>query len=452
MQFPTLALLLKLTFAIIKASLREIYVPTKEVISAQWLIAEKVIAVSVSLITTTLVARYLAPELFGRLSYLTSIAMLLSPVISLGLNGIVIRELVDRRADTGKILGTAFALRLGMGCIVFMISWGVISHFRLDEISGQLLFLIGASVFDASMVFDSWLQSRVLNRQAALCRLLALLLATLARISGVYWGLGLDWFVWTQAGQWLLVSLLLTTVYLTQRDRAHSIVIDNVEGKHLMKSGVMLMVSGVAAMIYLKIDQIMIGNILGDTEVGYYSIAVRLSELWYFVPQAIVMSFFPRILELRRKSEREYESFLQNLSNTLLILALIIAVIVSLYGDYAVMLLFGSNYMPSSGVLVIHIWGSLIIFHRVLLSRWLIAENLLGLSMMTQVAGAAINIVMNAIFIPKYGITGAAYTTLVSYFFSTYLVLYLSPKGMMIRSIFMRSFMLPVRCIKSRFS
>ena len=174
-------------------------------------------------------------------------------------------------------------------------------------------------------------------------------------------------------------------------------------------------------MIYMRIDQIMIKMMLGAEETGIYSAAVKLSEVWYFIPMIITTSIFPSIVKTKVESKALYQKRLQALYSFLVWMAICIAFIIMFFSDSIINTLYGSDYSQSAHVLKIHIWTGLFVFMGVAFSKFLIVENLTKISFYRTLSGAAINVVMNYLLINKYGIIGAAYATLAAQFSANYL-------------------------------
>jgi O-antigen/teichoic acid export membrane protein len=166
----------------------------------------------------------------------------------------------------------------------------------------------------------------------------------------------------------------------------------------------------------------MIKHLLNTEEVGYYAAAVRVSEAWYFVPVAIASSLFPALVSVRSVNIGEYENRLQHLFDFMVIIALIVALAISLTADWLVNIIYGSAYQKAATVLTIHIWAGIFVGLGVVRGKWLVTEGLQHLAPLYLGAGAVLNIVLNYIFIPRYGINAAAYTTLVTQAFASYIV------------------------------
>ena len=183
----------------------------------------------------------------------------------------------------------------------------------------------------------------------------------------------------------------------------------------------------------------------GAEEVGIYSVAVTLSEGWYFVPVAIVASFFPRLIEIKQKNPTLYYYRLQQLFDFLLILAFTVAIILTIIAEPLISILFGDAYAASAPILVVHIWTALFIFMRAAFSKWIMIENVLMFSLITQGLGALVNVALNFWLIPQYGGLGAAYATLIAYATASYFALLLHPKTRIIFVMMTKSFLSPIR-------
>jgi O-antigen/teichoic acid export membrane protein len=190
--------------------------------------------------------------------------------------------------------------------------------------------------------------------------------------------------------------------------------------KALLKDSWPLILSGLAAIIYMKIDQIMIGEMLGSYSVGIYSVAVRLSEVWYFIPMVITASVFPSMIEAKKQSEKLYHKRVQQLYTLVIWVAIGIALPMTFLSDWIVQLLYGAEYKAAASVLSIHIWAGVFVFLGVVSGKWLLIENLQIFSTINTVIGAITNVLLNYIFIHELGVFGVAWATLISYFIAAY--------------------------------
>jgi O-antigen/teichoic acid export membrane protein len=146
--------------------------------------------------------------------------------------------------------------------------------------------------------------------------------------------------------------------------------------KSLLHGSWPLALSAIAITIYMKIDQIMLGQMLNDEAVGTYSAAVHISEIWYFIPMAIVASVFPAILEVKKRSDEQYYAYLQKLYDFMVWLSVSVALPMTFLATPIVKILFGVDYIKAGTVLSIHIWAAVFVFLGVAIGRWFLTENL----------------------------------------------------------------------------
>lgn len=416
--------------------------------STLWLILEKIVAMGLSLGVTLAVARHLAPSQFGQLSYLLALVGVVTPLSALGLNAIVTRELVRRPEQNDTIMGTALGLRvLGAGVVGAITA--LLSPWWVDaELIPLFALLLLGNMFTAGYVVDYWLQAHVASRYAALVRTSVLLLMSLLRLLAVLGDAPLSVFIALAALELTSQGLAFLLAYSRRSAGLRRLRWCRREALYLLRHSGWLLFSAFAAVIYLKIDQIMLGQMVSAQEVGLYAVAARLSEVWYFFPTALVVSYFPRLLQHRDQDSARYDRQLQQLNDLLFGCALIVAVLTQLLAKPVIELLFGAEYAPASQILVIHIWAGLFIFMRELLSKWLLAENLLRFSLFTQCCGAIINVAFNWVLIPRYGAVGAAVATVISYCAASYLALFCRRNTWGMARMMTRSILLPIRLLR----
>ncbi|MDR3491374.1 MAG: flippase, partial [Gammaproteobacteria bacterium] len=198
--------------------------------------------------------------------------------------------------------------------------------------------------------------------------------------------------------------------------------------KMMLRNSWPLILSGIAISLYMRIDQIMIKEMLDEKAVGLYSSAVRLSEAWYFVPVIVTSSLFPAIVNAKKISEDLYNKRLQRLYLIMIYTAVGIALPVTLMAKTIVVTLYGIHYQDAGLVLSIHIWAGVFVGLGVANGPWFLSENLQKLATINTLMGAAVNVVLNYFFIPIYGIEGVAFATFISYGVAAYLALFMHKK------------------------
>ena len=391
--------------------------------------AEQVLRIIAGLFVGIYVARYLGPEQFGIYSYAVAFVALFAAIARLGLDGIVVRELVNHPEQRDICLGTAFRLKL-IGAILTLGVLAIAVQFTSnDPITDLYIFIIASGlVFQSVDVVDFYFQSRVLSKYVSISRLIQLALSSLMKLYLIFIEANLFWFVMVSMVDQISLALSLAVTYWRQRIGSFFGRFDLITAKAMLRNSWPLILSGIAISLYMRIDQVMIKELLGEREVGLYSAAVRLSEAWYFVPVIVTTSIFPAILNAKNLNPTLYSKRLQRLYSIMIFSALGVALPVAFLAKSIVVTFYGNQYQDAGLVLAIHIWAGIFVALGVVNGPWFLAENLQKLATLNTLIGVALNVILNYVLIPIYGIAGAAFATLVSYGVAAYLSLLLHPK------------------------
>lgn len=367
------------------------------------------------------VARYLGPSQFGLFSYAMAFAALFSSIAKLGLDSIMVRDLLREPAKRDVYMGTAFWLKL-VGAVAMLGVIGIAMQLTTSDSTTKLYIFIIASgaIFQSFEVVDFYFQSRVLSKFVSICKLTQLFISSLIKLYLIYIGSGLFWFVMVSLLDQITLAVTLYLAYHYQKIGEFFTCFDWKVANRLLRDSWPLILSGLVIMIYMRIDQIMIKEMLGEKEVGLYSAATRISEVWYFIPMLITNSLFPSIVNAKKVSKAFYYARIQRLYTFMFWTAVAIALPMTLLSDQLVILLYGTAYREAGQVLMIHIWAGIFVFLGVASGKWFINEGLQKYSTINTVVGAIANVILNLILIPKYGIYGAAIATVIAQSLASY--------------------------------
>lgn len=389
----------------------------KILVNTGWLFGDKILRMGVGLFVGVWIARYLGPEQFGLLSYALAFVALFTAVANLGLNGIVVRDLVQHPSTAKNTMGTAFVLSVLGGFCAFCLSLLAISYARPDdELAKFIVVLLSLlMVFKATDVVRYWFESQVQSKYVVWMENSAFLAISTVKIGLIVVEAPLMAFVWAMFVESLIVAVGLLGIYAWRGGKLTAWCFRFARAKALLKDSWPLILSGLAIMVYMRIDQLMLGQMLEDESVGIYSAAVRISEVWYFIPMAIVASVFPSIIEAKKQNETIYYQRLQKLFDLMVMLSLSLALLMTFLSNWVVILLFGTAYQKAGPVLAVHIWAGAFVFLGVASGNWFLIEGLQRYTFYRTLLGAVVNVGLNLLMIPKFGATGAAYATVISY-------------------------------------
>jgi len=413
--------------------------------NSSWWLAERAATLLLTLLTNIVLVRVLGPAQFGELSYVLAVAGLLVPLTQFGVSGLVARALLERPDDEAAVLRAAMLLRL-FGCALALVVGSFYWLFFEDraEERWMLLVLLGAQFATTFQVVEFWFQVKFRASRLVPWRMGVVVAGAIIKMSVA---------VSTGDAQWVVAAFALE---LLMTGGAALLAMRRESGRWATPGWApervrwfalrapWLLASGVAEVIYLRIDIVLLERLRGVEEAGIYAVAARLSEAWYMIPVALMGAAFPAIWQ-RRSDPAAYECSLQASLDLLCGLALALAIVIQLAGLPLIELLFGERFVASAPVLQIHVWAGLFVFMRALLSRWLLAEDMLRFSLLTHLAGAVVNVALNLLLIPTYGTIGAAVATVISYASAGWLALYLSARTRPMAHMMARALLLPLR-------
>lgn len=408
-----------------------------------WLVAGKSLTLGLAFISIAVVARVYGPSTFGALSLSLSIVALLIPFIQLGLNSIVTRDLVNDPGRQGEILGTVMVMR-SVGTLISMLMIAllvVFGSFSDASIENYVQILLLGELAKVGLVFSFWFESKTQGKIVAICEFLATFIACTTRVVFSFLKMDFEYIVYAHAFEGALIGSFYMVAFRFWARPVQRVEFSLSLAFQYLKKCLPLVASSLTAVIYQKIDQVMLAYYMDHAAVGVYAVASRISEMWYFVPTMIAVSAFPTILNAKTESLLEYNSYLQRIFDYLALIGFSAAICVTVVSPFFIVSFFGPEYSSSVAILVVHVWGGVFISMRALVSKWILAEDILRYSLISQGAGAIINIALNTIMIPLYGPLGAGIATLIAYATAGYLIFAISPATrevffMMTKSLF----------------
>lgn len=382
-----------------------------------WMFFGQIFSLLVSFFVGAWLARYLGPENYGVLSYSIAFAGLFAFIASLGVDGILNRELVSNVDQKNKLLGTSFILKLIGGFLAFFLSFIFVFIFESSNLIRVLVSLFSLIyIFQSIQVVSIFFQSQVDAKKNVRPQVITAIISSVLKLLLIFFGLGVIWLTLIYVLDSIWIGIFLILEYKTSGFNFRFWSFDKSLAKKILSSSWLLMLSSAAAYIYMKVDQVMIGIFMGGREVGLYAAAVKFVEIWYFIPSLICVSIFPAIINAKKISSEIYAKRLKALFVLMFVLAVIIALPTTFLADWIILFLFGRDYFAATGILQIYIWSGVGLFLGWGVNQYLLSENKVKLIFFYNLISMIINIVLNLLFIPLIGLTGAAWATLLAYF------------------------------------
>ena len=399
-------------------------------VNVGWQFFYKILRIVVEPLVWVLIARYLGPEQLGIYNYALSFVALFNVLTGLGLRPLVVRDLVQHPGDKNLLLGTAFALKLSGGLLSLLLSIGIIWFSKPNDIGIRSLVTIFAisSIFQISSTINIWFESQIKSKITAYTTITAFIIIVIAKILLLITNAPLLAFAYITVLQVFIETVGAIIAYRITGELIQTWRASLSKAKAMLNQSWPLILAGIGTIFYLKIDQIMLGEISGIKEVGIYSAAIRFSEALYFVPSIITNTVFPALVKNKIDDKKIYQKNLQKLYNYMTWTAIIITILGASFAHPLIVLLYGEEYQAAGIILAIHTWSNIFIFWHQINMDWLVNEGLLKFPLFRQIMGAIANISLNFILIPKYGGVGAAIATVISYGIASYFAFFLTSK------------------------
>lgn len=389
--------------------------------NTSWLFADRLLKMSIGFFVIMLLTRYLGPSNFGLLSYSQSFVGIFVAFATLGIDVILVRELVKNEIDSEKLIGTAIVMKLIASALAIIIIF-IINYNIEDKQSVLLINVIAITlVFQSINTLDTYFQANVLSKYSVIANLIAFVLSSTVKLSLIFFEAELIYFAYALVFDSIMIAIGYIYIYTQQKESLFSLKYDKKVAVYYLKKGWPLMMVALAAFVYTRTDQIMIKHLIGNKAVGNYAAATRISELFYFVPLLISQSVFPKLIEMKQRSEKEYFNLLEKLYKILIWSAIPIALFLFTFSDLIISIIYGEEYAQASGILSILAFG--IIFNAIgtITTKVLYIEHYERKYLYRSILGVFVNIVLNFWLIEVYGVQGAAIATLITLFMMFYI-------------------------------
>ena len=396
-----------------------------------WILFDKILRLLGTLLIGILIARNLGPIEFGIFSFATAFVAIFAAIAGFGIQQIAIRNLILNPENAGITIKTVFRLLSYLGVLATTLS--IIAAYTLlnDESSEQLFAIYILSIpllTKGSEAIKFWLEAKIASHKAISIEVSIYLVFLAIKFATLTAYPNLKLFVVITAVETTIAGIALILLYKNNSHGYQEFGYSATVAKKLLKEALPLAISAFSIMIYMKIDQIMIGEMLSKEDVGFYVAATRICESWYFIPLAFVASAYPRALASYSSNRKEYNQQLGYIAVLVIFIGYTAALVGSLLSTPGITLIYGNQYSQSIRVFDIYIWGGVLVCTSTLTGKWLTTEGLSHAAATRSVIGLITNVILNFILIPLYGINGAAIATLISFLIANLLSLALTKK------------------------
>jgi O-antigen/teichoic acid export membrane protein len=384
--------------------------------SIGWLTIERIVRLGVGVLITVGIARHLGPDGFGQFNYGIAMFTLVAVVAALGLDSIVQRDLVRMPEQRHELLGTCFGLKFVAGILGYTLLVLIVRTTVQEPTTRNVCYVAGLGLLaNGSFAVDNWFQSQTQAKYSAFVQGLSFFVAGATRIALLCLSAGLLAFAWAYCLEPVLIGILFLVFFQAVAGSLIDWKFNRGLARKWLADSWPLLLSGLAIIVYTRIDQVMIAQLASDRALGIYSAAVRISEIGYFIPPILAASLLPSIVRTREADIAKYDARRQYYFDLSVVVAVAIALPTTLLAAPIIHLLYGSAYAEAVPILCVLAWATLFAFIGGARQQYLITEGHMKFSFAAALAAAILNVVLNIFLIPHYQGFGAAIATMISY-------------------------------------
>ena len=380
--------------------------------NAGWLIFGKVGQMIVNFLIGLLTARFLGPSNYGLLNYAAAYTAFFTAICTLGINSILVKEIIDRPAQQGTTLGTALGLRaiasvlsaVSLMCLTMLVDAGEAETITVVSLSGLSL------VFQIFETFQYWFQSRLESKVTAVLTLLAFTLTAVYKAVLLALKKSVAFFACANALDYLLLGIFLFIAY--RKHDGAKLRFSRSYGRELLKKSRYFILPALMICVYNQTDKMMLKQMLSDAEVGYYATAVSLCNVWCFVLAAIIDSLTPSIYEANRANALSFRRRNRQLYAIVFYLSVAVSAVYTLLASPVIRVLYGAAYLPAAAPLRIITWYTAFSYLGVARNIWIVCKDCQKYLIWVYLLAALANVGLNLLLIPQMGSSGAALASL----------------------------------------
>lgn len=387
-----------------------------------WMIIQHLYSMLSSLIIIAMVARFLGPSDYGLINYCASVITIFTTLAGLGLENLIVSEIIRNPDKEGGFLGTALVMRLVSSLISYPLILLLISTLN----PGNNTLLLVAAFQSLGMVFQTydvlvyWFRLKLKMKYVSIAIICAITVASIFRIILLLNKATVEWFALAISVQALASGVLIAAFYIRKTDT--KLKVSAKDARSLLRISYNCIISSMSIIIYMEADKIILEKMTDSAHVGVYSAAVLLATCWQFIPNSLIDSSRPVVLEKRKVSLEEYLDQFKLVMAGVNLMSFLFAFLMTCLGWIVIFVIYGQEYIGAFVPLVILSWSSFVGVSGYTRTLWITGEGLYKYEKYFAVSAAVLNIVLDVLFIWQFGIVGAAVATFITYVYEVLIV------------------------------
>ncbi len=394
--------------------------------NACWIIGCKLIKAVLTLVTTMITARYLGVSDFGVINYAAGLVAFVVPIMKLGIDSVLVHQIVEKPDAEGEIVGTSIVLNLisaflcilGIGAFVCIANRGEEETIIVCVIYSVLL------VFQAVEMLQYWFQAKLMSKYSSMAMLFAYIIVAASQIFMIVFKVNIYWFALSYSIDYLFISLILLIAYAKKGTQKFKFSFKR--AKELFSISKYYIVSSLLVTVFSQTDRIMLKLMIDSEATGIYSAAATCAGMTSFIFAAIIDSMRPVIFQVAKDEDKTlFHKRMTELYSVIIYFSLIQCIVITLLSPIIIKIMYGEEFAASVNALRIVVWFTTFSYLGSVRNVWMLAENKQKYLWIINLSGALGNVILNLILIPIMGVNGAAVASLCTQIFANVIIGYI---------------------------
>lgn len=393
---------------------------SRNFINISWLFVGKVYSLIIGMLVNVFMVRYFGPEQNGVYNYAISYVAIFNGISLMGIENVITKEFRRGVRKADDIMVSSIFIRCA-GCLLSFVSILVSCYvFQVENSRIWMIFISAlpciANIFGG---VTGWFYAQSQTKYIAIAQAAAHTICAVLKIIFVLLKKDVQSFLAVTAAETFIVLIFEWLCFA--KEKKISFTFQKSTCKYLFVQGLPIIIGSIAHIVFMKVDQLMIGEMLGDYELGIYSVAVRIAELWYFIPTMVVSVLLPTLVDFKEKDTEIFSYYLQKYMSLMVLIGYLSGFLTTLFAKPLILVLFGKEYISAAPILCIYIWAGIFINMSELRGSYFVIMEYTHYSLWCNLIGAITNVIFNFYLIPLIGSMGAVVATLLSYALYAYI-------------------------------
>ncbi len=393
--------------------------------NASWVIVCRIVQAVFTFVIGMVSARYLGPSNYGLIGYAKSVVAFAIPLAQLGLDNVLVEEIVSNPDREGETLGTALIMSVVSSLVSIL---GVLLFSSIVNAGERETILVCglqaiSLVFKMMEMIQYWYQAKLMSKYVSITSLFAYVIVSAYKIYLLVSKKSILWFSVSEALDFFIIALVLILIYY--KIGSQTLKFSFKLAKKMLSRSKYYIFSSMLVTVFSQNDKILIKEMISDAASGFYTAASTCAGATSFVFQAIIDSFRPLIFHYKKNSQANYEKNIERLYSIIFYLGMFQSAFLTCLAPIIVPILYGAEYIAAIPILQIITWQSTFSYMGPVRNIWILAEGKQKCLWTINLLGAILNVSLNFVLIPIIGVCGAAIASVVTQFVSNFLLCYI---------------------------